>query len=110
MPKNEEYESLDSSKENPVSSNIKNIETIQVKSWLKLKINPKPLDLEKLILVRSKSLSKKEITKRLIKNLIWAQTFLRMQWRLIFTIVLSCYRLRLWLGNFIYFKTTSVFF
>ena len=32
MPKNEKYESLDSSKENPVSSNIKNIETIQVKS------------------------------------------------------------------------------
>ena len=69
MPKNEEYESLNSSEENPVSSNIKNIETIQVKSWLKLKINPKSLDLEKLILVRSKSLSKKEITKRLLK--IW---------------------------------------
>ena len=58
MPKNQEYESFDSSEEGPVSSIIKNIETTQVLSWLKLKTNPKLLDLGKLILMRSKSLSK----------------------------------------------------
>ena len=43
--------------ENPVS-NIKNIKTTQVLSWLKLKTNPKLLNLGKLILMRPKSLSK----------------------------------------------------
>ena len=58
MPKNQEYESFNSPEENPVSSIIKNIKTTQVLSWLKLKTNPKLLDLGKLILMRSKSLSK----------------------------------------------------
>ena len=58
MPKNQVYNSFDSSEENPVSSIIKNIKTTQVLSWLKLKTNPKLLDLGKLILMRSKSLSK----------------------------------------------------
>ena len=58
IPKNQEYESFDSSEENPVSSIIKKIKTTQILSWLKLKRNPKLLDLGKLILMRSKSLSK----------------------------------------------------
>ena len=58
MPKYLEYESLNSSEVDPVSSIIKNVETIQVLSWLKLKANPQLLDLENLILMRSKSLLK----------------------------------------------------
>ena len=34
--------------------------------------------------------------------------FLRIQWRLIFAIVIRCSRLRLWVGYFIYFKFTPV--
>ena len=58
MPKYLEYESLNSSEVDPVSSIIKNVDTIQVLSWLKLKANPQLLDLENLILMRSKSLLK----------------------------------------------------
>ena len=58
MPKYLEYESLNSSEVDPVSSIIKNVETIQVLSWLKLKANPQLLDLDNLILMRSKSLLK----------------------------------------------------
>ena len=58
MPKYLQYESLNSSEVDPVSSIIKNVETIQVLSWLKLKANPQLLDLENLILMRSKSLLK----------------------------------------------------
>ena len=35
---------------------------------------------------------------------------LRIQWRLIFAIVISCYRIRLWVGYFNYFEITHVFF
>ena len=35
---------------------------------------------------------------------------LRIQRRLIFGIVICCYRLRLWVGYFIYFKIAAVFF
>ena len=35
---------------------------------------------------------------------------LRIQWRLIFAIVILCSRLRLWVNYFIYFKFTFVFF
>ena len=58
MPKYLQYESLNSSEVDPVSSIIKNVETIQVLSWLKLKANPQLLDLENLVLMRSKSLLK----------------------------------------------------
>ena len=61
MPKNQEYESFDSSEENPVLSIIKKYQNHQISiakvlSWLKLEINPKCLDLGKLILMRSKHL------------------------------------------------------
>ena len=58
MPKYPQYESLNSSEVDPVSSIIKNVETIQVLSRLKLKANPQLLDLENLVLMRSKSLLK----------------------------------------------------
>ena len=58
MPKYLQYESLNSSEVDPVSSIIKNVETIQVLSRLKLKANPQLLDLENLVLMRSKSLLK----------------------------------------------------
>ena len=59
MPKNQEYQSFDSSEEGLVSSIIKKYQNHpQVLSWLKLKTNKKLLDLGKLILMRSKSLSK----------------------------------------------------
>ena len=45
-------------KETLFQVSLKNIKTTQVLSWLKLKTNPKLLDLGKLILMRSKSLSK----------------------------------------------------
>ena len=35
---------------------------------------------------------------------------LRMQWRLIFAIIIGCYKLRLWVGYFIYSEFTHVFF
>ena len=60
MPKNREYEGFDLSEEGPFSSIIKkyqNHTSIKL-SWLKLKTNPKFLDLGKLILMTSKSLSK----------------------------------------------------
>ena len=47
-----------------------------------------------------------------IKNFLVIQPspFLRIQWRFIFSNVIRCYRLRLWVGYFIYFKFTHVFF
>ena len=44
------------------------------------------------------------------QEIIWELFFLRIQWRLIFAVVIRCYRLWLWVGYFIYFKTTPVFF
>ena len=38
------------------------------------------------------------------------QILLRIQWRLIFANVIRCFRLRLWVGYFIYFEFTLVFF
>ena len=35
---------------------------------------------------------------------------LQIQWRFIFAIVIRCYRLRLWVCHFTYFKITHVFF
>ena len=58
MPKNQEYESFDSSEENLVSSIIKKIKTTKILSWLKLKTYPNLLDLAKLIPMRSRGLSK----------------------------------------------------
>ena len=58
MPKTQEHESFDSPEEDPASSTIKNMETTQVLSWIKLKPNPKLLDFVKKILMRSKSLLK----------------------------------------------------
>ena len=44
-------------------------------------------------------------------GLCWLKdSSLRMQWRLIFANVIHCSRLRLWVGYFIYFKFTPVFF
>ena len=45
ISKNQEYESFDSSEENPVSYIIKKYQNHQVLSWLKPKPNPKLLDL-----------------------------------------------------------------
>ena len=52
-------------------------------------------------------------------NVIWSccrvyindfEQNLRIQWRLIFAIVIRYYRLQLWVGYLIYFKITTVFF
>ena len=58
VSKIQEYESFDSSEGHPLQVLLKNIKITQVLSWLKLKTNPKPLHLGKLILMRSKSLLK----------------------------------------------------
>ena len=58
MPKNQEYESFDSSEEDPVSSIIKKYQNHPSIKFIKTKNNPKLLDLGKLILMRSKTLSK----------------------------------------------------
>ena len=58
MPKNQEYESFDSSEEDPVSNIIKKYQNHPSIKLIKTKNNPKLLDLGKLILMRSKTLSK----------------------------------------------------
>ena len=58
MPKNQEYESFDSSAENPVSSIIKKYQNHPSIKLIKTKKVSKFLDLGNLILMRSKSLSK----------------------------------------------------
>ena len=58
MPKNQEYESVDSSEEDPVSSIIKKYRNHLSIKLTKNKKNPKLLALRKLILMRSKHLSK----------------------------------------------------
>ena len=50
------------------------------------------------------------IFKRLSIANNWKNARLRIQWRLIFAIVIRCFRLRLWKVYFIYFKFTPVFF
>ena len=37
-------------------------------------------------------------------------SFLRIEWRLIFTNIIRCSRLRLWVGYFVYFEFTHLFF
>ena len=58
MPKNQEYESFDSSAENPVSCIIKKYQNHPSIKLIKTKKYPKFLDLGKIIQMRSKSLSK----------------------------------------------------
>ena len=58
MLTNQENESSDSSEQNPVSSIIKRYQNHPSIELIKTKTNPKLLDLGKLILMRSKILSK----------------------------------------------------
>ena len=58
MPKNQEYERFDSSEGNPVTSIIKKYRNHPTTKFIKTKKNTKLLDLVKLILMKSKGLSK----------------------------------------------------
>ena len=44
------------------------------------------------------------------KNDAAIEFYLRIQWRLIFGNLMRCFAIRLWVGSFIYFKFTPVFF
>ena len=61
----------------------------------------------KIIANQNKGITNEIITCcQILKN---KKSFLRIQWKLIFPIVIRCSRLRHWIGYFIYFKFTSVF-
>ena len=71
-------------------------------NWIKLE-TMKLLNVAKEIWIKIQ-------TMKWIYDYLMERTYVRIQWRFIFPIVILCSRLRLWVGYFIYFKFTPAFF
>ena len=71
-------------------------------NWIKLE-TMKLLNVAKEIWIKIQ-------TMKWIYDFLMERTYVRIQWRFIFPIVILCSRLRLWVGYFIYFKFTPAFF